>query len=102
MTSSGPSNNQRLHLHPLSAALIVKLDRLQFDQAVLDDTVVDIAVGNVEDMLLGWVDFESLGSLVTVSVALDILSAVDSVAGMYNNLLKLAVVLRSLVPPMKK
>ena len=76
----------------------MKLDRLQFDRAVLDDTVVDIAV----DMLLGMVDFESLGSLVTVSVALDILSAVDSVAGMYNNLLKLVVVLRSLIPPMKK
>ena len=92
MTSSGPSNNQRLHLHPLSAALIVKLDRLQFDQAVLDDTVVDIAVGNVEDMLLGRVDFESLESLVMVSVALDILSAVVSGVDMYNNLLKLRVV----------
>ena len=92
MTSSGPSNNQRLHLHPLSAALIVKLDRLQFDQAVLDDIVVDIAVGNVEDMLLGRVDFESLESLVMVSVALDILSAVVSGVDMYNNLLKLRVV----------
>merc|ERR1719259_389041 len=102
MTSSGPSNNQRLHLHQLLAALIVKLDRLQFDRAVLDDTAVDIAVDNAVDMLLGRVDFESLGSLVTVSVALDILSAVDSVAGMYNNLLKLVVVLRSLIPPMKK
>jgi len=102
MTSSGPSNNQRLHLHPLSAALIVKLDRLQFDQAVLDDTVVDIAVGNVEDMLLGRVDFESLESLVMVSFALDILSAVDSVVDMYNNLLKLVVVQRLLVLPMKK
>ena len=80
----------------------MKLDRLQFDRAVLDDTVVDIAVDNAVDMLLGMVDFESLGSLVTVSVALDILSAVDSVAGMYNNLLKLVVVLRSLVPAMKK
>ena len=81
----------------------MKLDRLQFDRAVLDDTAVDIAVDNAVDMLLGRVDFESLGSLVTVSVVLDILSAVDSVAGMYNNLLKLVVaVLRSLIPPMKK
>ena len=81
----------------------MKLDRLQFDRAVLDDTAVDIAVDNAVDMLLGRVDFESLGSLVTVSVALDILSAVDSVAGMYNNLLKLVVVvLKSLIPPTKK
>ena len=96
MLSSGLSNNQRLHLHQLSTVLIVRLDRLQFDQAVLDDTVV----GNVVDMLLGRV--EQLGFLAMVSVALDILSAVDSVAGMYNNLLKLVVVLRSLVPAMKK
>ena len=102
MTSSDPSSNQRLHLHQLLVALIVKLDRLQFVQAVLDDTVVDIAVDNFVDMLLGRVDFESLGSHVTVFVALDILSAVDSVAGMYNNLLKLVVVLRSLVPLMEK
>ena len=87
MLSSGLSNNQRLHLHQLSTVLIVRLDRLQFDQAVLDDTVV----GNVVDMLLGRV--EQLGFLAMVSVALDILSAVDFVVDMYNNLLELPVVL---------
>lgn len=91
MTSSGLSNNQQLHLHQLSAVLIVRLDRLQFDQAVLDDTVVYIVVGNVVDMLLGRV--EQLGFLAMVSVALDILSAVDFVVDMYNNLLELPVVL---------
>ena len=91
MLSSGLSNNQRLHLHQLSTVLIVRLDRLQFDQAVLDDTVVYIVVGNVVDMLLGRV--EQLGFLAMVSVALDILSAVDFVVDMYNNLLELPVVL---------
>ena len=91
MLSSGLSNNQRLHLHQLSTVLIVRLDRLQFDQAVLDDTVVYIVVGNVVDMLLGRV--EQLGFLAMVSVVLDILLAVCFVVDMYNNLLELPVVL---------
>ena len=83
MLSSGLSNNQRLHLHQLSAVLIVRLDRLQFVQAVLDDTVVDMLLGRVAQ----------LEFLAMVSVVLDILSAVDFVVDMYNNLSKLPVVL---------
>ena len=96
MTSSGLSNNQRLHLHQLSTVWIVKLDRLQFVQVVLDDADLDIVV----DMLLGRV--EQLGFLAMVSVALDILSSVDSEPDMYNNLLELPAVLLSLLPLMKE
>ena len=77
--------------------LIVKSGRLQFAQAVSDDTAVDIVVSNVVNMLLDKVDFEPLGFLAVVSVALDILLAVDFVVDMYNTLLKLLVVLWELV-----
>ena len=77
--------------------LIVNSDRLQFAQAVSDDTAVDIVVSNVVNMLLDKVDFEPLGFLAVVSVALDILLAVDFVVDMYNTLLKLLVVLWELV-----
>jgi len=78
----------RLHSHNSSAVLIVKLHTRLFVQAVLND----IVVGNVVDMLLGRVDFESPEFLVVldilveldipvvldVRVLLDILLAVDS------------------------